>query len=115
MKRTLAAAPDAAPASAGDSVATARRAHIQEAAAALGKIWADHFRRDLHREGRAASGGWPGTLREARARVGLSMTVDSGGRRGVLNITEAEREVAARTAYSSARDEWRKHAEPEPT
>ena len=102
MKRTLAAAPDAAPASVGDSVATARRAHIQEAAAALGKIWADHFRRDLHREGRAASGGWPGTLREARARVGL-------------NITEAEREVAARTAYSSARDEWRKHAEPEPT
>ncbi|XXX73765.1 hypothetical protein WMF30_39585 [Sorangium sp. So ce134] len=28
-------------------------------------------------------------------------------------ITGAEREHAARTAYASARDEWRKHLEPE--
>ncbi|WP_437716756.1 hypothetical protein WME95_10630 [Sorangium sp. So ce327] len=28
-------------------------------------------------------------------------------------ITGVERELAARTAYSSARDEWRRHTDPE--
>lgn len=98
----------------GDASASARRASIEQSAAALGRTWAEHFRRDLHREGRAASGGWPGTLREARSRVGLTLVLEVQGRRSVLSITEAEREIAVRMAYSSARDEWRKHVEPEP-
>jgi hypothetical protein len=28
-------------------------------------------------------------------------------------INEAERELAVRTAYASARDEWRRHLDPE--
>ncbi|APR76171.1 Hypothetical protein A7982_01518 [Minicystis rosea] len=91
-----------------------RRSQIEQGAAALGKTWAQGFRDDLHREGRLAAGGWPGTLKEARARIGRAMVVEARGRRKTLTITEAERELAARAAYASARDEWRRHSDPEP-
>lgn len=58
------------------------------------------------------SGGWPGTMREARALVERAFPVGVQDRR-VNAITEVERELAARTAYASARTEWRRHIEPE--
>ncbi|MFT3772950.1 MAG: hypothetical protein QM820_46790 [Minicystis sp.] len=97
-----------------ESGAAARRAQIEESATALGRTWAKGCRDDLHREGRLASGGWPGTLKEARARIGRDLIVEARGRRKKLVITEAEREIAVRAAYSSARDEWRRHMDPEP-
>lgn len=96
------------------ALAALRKARIEETAAALGRSWAEHCRRDLRLDGRPASGGWPGTMREARLRVGFSLVLETRGRRSVLAITEEERELAVRTAYSSARDEWRRHADPEP-
>jgi hypothetical protein len=89
--------------------AEARQAQLDERAAALGRTWASSCRRDLGREGRAACGGWPGTLNEARARVRemLASARNPGG------YTEAEREHAARAVYRSARDEWRRHSVPE--
>ena len=80
---------------------------------ALGRTWAIHCRNDLHSEGRAAAGAWPGTMSEARARVGRVLVVEINGRRNELTITRAEQEQAAHMAYSSARDEWRRHVEPE--
>lgn len=96
-----------------DAPKSARQTSIEEGAAALGRRWAAGCRHDLHRDGRAASGGWPGTLSEARARVGRRLVVEAKGRRSELAITDAEREVAARLAYSSARNEWLRHVDPE--
>jgi hypothetical protein len=90
-----------------------RQTSIEASATALGRTWAAGCRHELHREGRTASGGWPGTLSEARARVGRRLVVEASGGRSELHITDAEREVAARLAYSSARAEWLRHVEPE--
>jgi hypothetical protein len=92
--------------------AASRRAFIEQTASALGRTWAEGCRRDLHREGRPASGGWPGTLHEARSLVHHALPVEMEGRR-MNAINEAERELAVRTAYASARDEWRRHLDPE--
>jgi hypothetical protein len=89
--------------------ASSRHAFIEATAAALGKRWAAGCCCDLHREGRPASGGWPGTLREARALVGRTLPAEMQSR-SMNTITEVERELAVRTAYASARGEWRRHA-----
>ena len=78
----------------------------------LGQTWAEEWRADLRREGRPAAGGWPGTLREARVRVERFLLSEMS-RRKMAAVTEAEREVAARAAYASARHEWCRQAEPE--
>jgi hypothetical protein len=95
-----------------DAREAARRLFLEQSAVALGQTWAEQWRQDLHREGRRAAGGWPGTLREARARVRRSILVEMTRRR-MPAITAAERETAARTTYASARSEWRRHVEPE--
>lgn len=89
-----------------------RSAFIEQSAIALGQTWAEGWRHELHREGRPAAGGWPGTLREARTRVERTLLGELL-RREMPAITETEREVAARTAYASARNEWRRHLDPE--
>ncbi len=103
-----------APHTPDDAAAATRRAAIDKSAATLGRAWAEHCRRELHGEGRAASGGWPGTMREARSRVGRTLVLLEDGHNVTFVITEAERDLAAHTAYCSARDEWRKRADPEP-
>jgi hypothetical protein len=93
--------------------ASARRVFIEETAAALGRKWAIGCRSELHQEGRAAAGGWPGTLHEARLLIGRSLPTEVSGR-NMATITEAEREIAVRAAYASARSEWLRNAETEP-
>jgi hypothetical protein len=85
---------------------------LEASAIALGQSWARRWREDLHREGRAAAGGWPGTLREARTHVEQLLVLEMRRLKMPL-ITGAERELAARTAYASARTEWRRHLDPE--
>jgi hypothetical protein len=97
---------------AGATRMSARRTFIEQSAIALGQMWAERWRQDLHREGRPAAGGWPGTLREARTRVERTFLVEMRCRK-MPAITEVERELAARTAYASARSEWRRHLDPE--
>lgn len=94
------------------SRAAIRRALIEQSAAALGQIWAVGCREELRREGRAVAGGWPGTLREARSRVGYALQQEMQ-RRKMAAMSEEEREIAARTAYASARVEWLKQSEPD--
>ncbi|WP_437574496.1 hypothetical protein [Sorangium sp. So ce887] len=91
---------------------TARRRFIEQSATTLGQAWAKQWRQDLHREGRPAAGGWPGTLREARTQVEINLPSELLHRK-MPAITGVERELAARTAYASARNEWRRHLEPE--
>lgn len=92
--------------------ATDRHRFIEQSAIAIGQTWAVGWRRDLHREGRPAAGGWPGTLREARMRVEQTLQLEMRGRK-MAAITGVERELAARTMYASARNEWRRHVDPE--
>jgi hypothetical protein len=95
-----------------DAKAAARRTFIEETAAALGRTWAEARRAELHREGRPAAGGWPGTLREARSCVERELQRELKDHR-MTAITTNERELAARATYASARVEWRRCAEPE--
>jgi hypothetical protein len=94
------------------SRAELRRLFLEQSAITLGQSWADQWRDDLRREGRPAAGGWPGTLREARVRVEHHLLTEVT-RRKMSAVTEAEREVAARKAYASARAQWCRQAEPE--
>ncbi len=84
---------------------TARQAMIERSAVAIGLAWADACRQELRQQGRSASGGWPGTMREARMRVEHTLRVEMHGQM-LPAITEVEREVAARKAYASARGAW---------
>jgi hypothetical protein len=86
---------------------------LTESAVALGRTWAEEQRASLHRDGRAASGGWPGTLREARMRVERLLLQASISPRSLALVTADDREEAARAAYASARQEWCRRAEPE--
>jgi hypothetical protein len=88
-------------------------ASLTESAVALGRTWAEEQCASLHREGRAASGGWPGTLREARIRVEQLLLQATLSPRSLALVTADQREEAARAAYASARHEWRRRAEPE--
>jgi hypothetical protein len=92
--------------------AEVRRAFIEQSASALGLSWAEGWREDLRREGRLPCGGWPGTLREARGRVEQTLTPEMR-RLKMAAITEPERELAIKTAYASARSDWRRHIQPE--
>jgi hypothetical protein len=71
-------------------------------ALAVGDAWVENVTFDLQRDNRAATGGWPGTMREARARTCAHF-------RGIV-ITSDELEQAARAAYQHARHRWLAHA-----
>jgi len=106
------APPELDPDAAGSARADERRTFIEQSAVALGRTWAEGWRHELHREGRPAAGGWPGTLREARTRVERTILSELRCRK-MPAFTSVERELAARATYASARNEWRRHSEPE--
>lgn len=89
-----------------------RKAFLEHIAADLGRAWAEQWRRDLQGQGRPAAGGWPGTMREARACIESALPTVLE-RRKMAAITREERESSARAAYASARLEWRRHADEE--
>lgn len=78
---------------------------LEQGSIASGARWAASWREALRREGRPISGGWPGTLSEARARVSaLSPQA----------LSWEERERMARLAYAAARREWLSQREADP-
>jgi len=83
----------------------ARQELLRLRAIAEGDAWATARLRALRAECRRAVGGWPGTLREARARV-LRPLADELARRQMTPLTADEHEGVTRLAYSSARDAW---------
>ncbi|HEY2409006.1 MAG TPA: hypothetical protein VGM29_13960 [Polyangiaceae bacterium] len=77
---------------------------LDKAATAAGTLWAQRWCDELRREGRPVVGGWPGTLREARAQVNAHLGMSLGKRR--LSFTREELERAAKTAYTAAKNSW---------
>ena len=73
------------------------------------ETWAQETARSLRNERRAAAGGWPGTLSEARLRVFQVLALASAGQ---LPIEAHER--LARLSYAAARKHWANQAEAEP-
>jgi len=65
---------------------------------AIGKAWAESYIDALLRDGRPITGGWPGTMSEARARV-------SGCARR-SSSAELDHHALARRAYVAARARW---------
>ncbi|HEY2366896.1 MAG TPA: hypothetical protein VGH87_10935 [Polyangiaceae bacterium] len=63
---------------------------------AVGEAWVEHVRLDLRRDNRRVSGGWPGTMREARALTLAHF--------GALGPEDLERVVHA--VYARARRLW---------
>jgi hypothetical protein len=78
----------------------------------VGRDWASELRASILLERRRASGGWPGTLSEARARVAVSLVpwLESNGQ---PTVTSSQSEGAARLIYASARSAWMETREAE--
>ena len=72
------------------------------------ETWARETAQQLRDESRAAAGGWPRTLSEARVRV---FELVAAARVGPLSLEVQE--GLARTAYAAARRAWANQAEPE--
>jgi hypothetical protein len=78
----------------------------------VGRSWAADLRASLLREKRRASGGWPGTLGEARMHVARALLpwLDSHGQR---IASSGQSEGAARVVYASARSAWLASCDPD--
>jgi hypothetical protein len=71
----------------------------------VGSAWVARVQRDLREDNRRTRGGWPGTLREARAHAYAHFGTKAAMRRyGVLTADQLE--VAVRAVYKHARDQW---------
>jgi hypothetical protein len=79
---------------------------------ALGSHWALDVRTSLVNEKRAACGGWPGTLSEARARL-TSLVSPWSPSAGKHPVTTQQFESLAGVLYASARNTWRTYSERE--
>lgn len=90
----------------------ARRALLEEGAIAVGKQWARGCLEDLRRQSRPATGGWPGTLAEARARVSAHFTEDLR-RRSIAALTYSELDWVAKAAYATAKRDWNSPSDPD--
>lgn len=84
---------------------TARRSLVQRAAASVGEAWARAWLEELAAERRAAIGGWPGTLSQARARVRPAIDAELARAR-LPAAAIGEIEEGARGAYARARVLW---------
>jgi len=80
------------------------RGRLEERVEEDGRAWADAVRVLLQSEGRAAAGGWPGTISEARVRV-------EGVMQSGTKATPDERNRLARVLYHAARSFWLVHRE----
>ncbi len=85
-----------------------REAWLDQGARAVGARWAQGWCDDMRREGRTVSGGWPGTVPEARALVVAHFDL-ARTRRGEAPLSAPEIASATRTAYTTAKREWLSH------
>lgn len=76
---------------------------LERAVDAAGQAWALDWSNALSGEGRPVSGGWPGTLSEARGRVAACVARRVGPAR---RVSPEELELLARRAYAAARKTW---------
>ncbi len=83
---------------------------LDSTAESAGAEWATARLGELGAEGRA-SGGWPGTLGEARGRAALAIGIVLRAHR-MLAMSHDERARAATIAYEAARRAWLHVARP---
>lgn len=76
-------------------------------ALSAGGDWADLVRAQLRQQGRPATGGWPGTVSEARIRAFAGLHQQSG-------ILPEEHANLALVLYAAAKKSWHERQEPAP-
>lgn len=82
-----------------------RETLLSSAALEIGAAWAESWALEIQRQGRPVAGGWPGTLREARARV-LAYLDRELLLRKMSRLSVEELGRATRAAYARARRDW---------
>jgi hypothetical protein len=93
---------------------SARQSLLERTALSVGETWARACIAELDADGRTASGGWPGTITQARSRVRAVIFVElARARHAPADAREIER--ATRAAYDRARAMWRASSVPERT
>jgi hypothetical protein len=82
-----------------------RRTLLDERPAMIGAEWARTICEGIRREGRTISGGWPGTIVEARARTAGHLRVALDKLRMKALLPE-ELDRAANATYARAKQDW---------
>jgi hypothetical protein len=82
-----------------------RRAILRHGPSTIGSAWADLLCANVTSEGRTISGGWPGTILEARARIARHLHEELA-RSGLPPPRSGEIDAAATATYSRARAHW---------
>ena len=85
--------------------ADARRTLLAATATDIGQRLFARRREEMVREGRALSGGWPGTVREARA-LAIAVLAPAFAQRRMSAPTTDELGWAMHAAYHEARRAW---------
>lgn len=93
-------------------IAGARRTFLDSNASSTGSRWSAALRSGLRSQGRAAAGGFPGTMNEARAEVHRMLPPALSAAKMSALLPE-EREWSARVAYACARKDWLDNVERE--
>lgn len=78
---------------------------LERAAVHAARSWAEACCAALAQEGRRVEGGWPGTIREARARVAAEATKVLADQ-SMTWLTHDELDRLAQTTYDEARRAW---------
>ncbi len=82
-----------------------RRSILREGPSAIGAAWADALCANVTSEGRPISGGWPGTIVEARARIARHLHEELA-RRGLPPPCREELDAATCATYACAKTQW---------
>ena len=93
------------------AIGTESAAQLEQIALDAAREWVDWWVSKLAHEGRPMSGGWPGTLSEARARF-ARLAAASGGQH---TLDSATLDMLIRRTYVAARAGWLARASREPT
>lgn len=86
--------------------AESRQTLLVAAATNLGQSLFARRRDEMVRDGRTLAGGWPGTVREARA-LAVATLAPAFARRHIPAPTDAELGWVTHAAYDEARRAWR--------
>lgn len=82
-----------------------RDAILSEQPALLGETWARGWFQSLMNEGRPVSGGWPGTIQEARCRARAHCDRELSVR-GMTPLSHEELDQVAAAIYERAKRDW---------
>lgn len=86
--------------------APALSATITEIAGVLARAWVEGLRQELHRDGRKMTGGWPGTLGEAKVRALRGLPKELAQRGVHQPLVAADYDRASKELYAVARKAW---------